>query len=192
MTLVRVLEQAARKLAWAEVHVIVFACTSGSFIHGLGWDSALIGRIEAAANVPATTTTTAVLAAFNAIGAKNVAIATPYLPELNEIEKRFFEGNGFAVPSIVGLGCLTDQEIGRLGPEDAETLVDVADRPSANTLFISCTNFHVLDAVASLELRHRKPVVTSNLAGAWAALRRIGIQDVVNGFGRLLTLSTST
>src|SRR6478735_9324663 len=46
------LEQAAIKLAAADVGVIVFACTSGSFIHGVGWDRELIGRIEGAAGIP--------------------------------------------------------------------------------------------------------------------------------------------
>jgi maleate isomerase len=186
------LEQAARKLAWAEVGVIVFACTSGSLVHGLGWDKELIGRIERAAEVPATTTTTAVLSALHALEAKNVGIATPYVPELNEIEKRFFEGSGYGVPSIMGLGCLTDREIGRLGPSDAEKLLAIADCPGADTLFISCTNFHVLETVATLETRHRKPIVTSNQAGAWAALRRIGVDDVVEGYGRLLTIPASS
>src|SRR5687767_13332047 len=104
------LEQAAAKLAWAEVGVIVFACTSGSFVHGIGWDRELIARIERTAGIMATTTTTAVLAAFSAVGATNLAIATPYLPEVNAIERAFFEASGYAVASIVGKGCATDRE----------------------------------------------------------------------------------
>jgi maleate isomerase len=183
------LEQAARKLAWAEVGVIVFACTTGSLVHGVGWDRALIGRIEGAAGIPATTTSTAVLDALRALGAKSLAIATPYSPEMNEIEKAFFEASGFQVPSIVGKGCATDREIGWLGPADATKLVAVADCPGADTIFISCTNFHVLEAVAGIETRYRKPVVTSNQAGAWAALRRLGIEDPIEGYGRLLTVA---
>jgi maleate isomerase len=183
------LEQAARKLVWAEVMVVVFACTTGSLVHGLGWDRELIGRIEGASGLPATTTSTAVLDALRALGATSLAIATPYLPELNEIEKAFFQANGFGVSSIVGKGCATDREIGRLGPADAEKLVAVADCPGADTIFISCTNFHVLEAVADIETRYRKPVVTSNQAGVWAALRRIGIGEPIAGYGRLLTMS---
>jgi maleate cis-trans isomerase len=182
------LEQAAAKLTWAEVGVIVFACTSGSFVHGAGWDRALIGRIERAAGIPATTTSTAVLAALGANGATQLAIATPYRPELNEIERAFFEASGFPVASIVGKGCATDREIGRLGPADAVKLVAVADCPGADAIFISCTNFHVLEAVAAIETRFRKPVVTSNQAGAWAALRMLGIDDAIDGYGRLMTL----
>jgi maleate isomerase len=182
------LEQAAAKLAWAEVGVIVFACTTGSLVHGVGWDRELIGRIERAAGVPATTTTTAVLAGLRAVGATSLAIATPYLPELNEIERAFFEASGFPVPSIVGKGCATDREIGRLGPADAAKLVAVADCPGADAIFVSCTNFHVLEAVAGLEARYGKPVVTSNQAGAWLALRLLGVDDPIAGHGRLPTL----
>jgi maleate isomerase len=186
------LECAAALLVWAEVDVIVFACTTGSLVHGIGWDRALIDRIGDASGKPATTTTTAVLAALRAVGASSLAVATPYIDELNAIERRFLEESGFRVAAIAGLACATDGEIGRLEPEDAVALVEKVDTPDADAIFISCTNFHCLPAVASLERRLGKPVVTSNLAGAWAALRAIGVDDALSGYGRLLTLPTLT
>jgi maleate isomerase len=182
------LERAAELLAWAEVDAIVFACTTGSLVHGVGWDRELSGRIERASGRPATTTATAVLEALRAVGATSLAVATPYSDELNAVEQAFLEASGFRVAAIAGLGCATDPEIGRLGPADAIALVDRVDLPAADAIFISCTNFHCLPAVAEIERRHAKPVVTSNLAGAWAALRRIGIDDTVPGYGRLLLL----
>jgi maleate isomerase len=184
------LERAAALLAWADVKVIVFACTTGSLVHGIGWDRALIGRIERASGITATTTTTAVLAALRAVGATSLAIATPYIEELNAIEQAFFTASGFNVDRIAGLRCATDAEIGRLEPDDAVGLVEWVDSPRADAIFVSCTNFHCLPAVDQLERRHDKPVVTSNLAGAWAALRRIGVADAVPGYGRLLTIPT--
>jgi maleate cis-trans isomerase len=83
---------------------------------------------------------------------------------------------------------VTDAEIGRLEPADAISLVERVDTPDAEAVFISCTNFHCLPAIASLERRLAKPVVTSNLAGAWAALRQIGIEDAIPGHGQLLHL----
>src|SRR4051812_42932526 len=55
------LERAAELLVWTDVDVIIFACTTGSLVHGVGWDRELIGRIERVTDRPATTTTTAVL-----------------------------------------------------------------------------------------------------------------------------------
>jgi maleate isomerase len=182
------LEHAAALLAWADVDVIVFACTTGSLVHGVGWDREVAGRIERASGRPATTTTTTVLGALRAVGATTLAVATPYLEELNAIERRFLEASGFAVAAISGLGCVTDAEIGRLEPADAISLVERVDTPDAEAVFISCTNFHCLPAIASLERQLGKPVVTSNLAGAWTALRQIGIEDTIPGYGQLLQL----
>lgn len=186
------LERAAALLVWADVDVIVFACTSGSLVHGVGWDREVAGRIEQASGLAATTTTTAVLDALRAVGATSLAVATPYLEEINAIERQFLEASGFEVASIGGLGCATDAEIGRLDPADAVSLVERVDTSAADAVFISCTNFHCLPAIASLERRLGKPVVTSNLAGAWAALRQIGIEDTIPGYGRLLQLPALT
>ncbi|MGH2603304.1 MAG: maleate cis-trans isomerase family protein, partial [Dehalococcoidia bacterium] len=182
------LERAARLLTAIDPGIILFACTTGSLVHGLGWDRELIARIERATGRQATTTTTAVLAALRAVGATSLAIATPYLDELNEIERRFFAASGFRVAAIAGLKCPTDAAVGRLEPRVAVDLVARVDCPEANAIFISCTTFHCLEAIATLEAKHGKPVITSNQAGAWFALRRIGISDPVPGYGRLLTL----
>jgi maleate isomerase len=186
------LEHAAALLLWADVDVIVFACTTGSLVHGVGWDREISARIERASGRPATTTTTTVLDALRAVGATSLAVATPYLEELNAIERQFLETSGFAVASISGLGCATDAEIGRLDPADAVSLVERVDTPEADAVFISCTNFHCLPAIASLERQVGKPVVTSNLAGAWAALRQIGIADTIPDYGQLLHLPAIT
>ena len=182
------LERAAELLIWTDVDIIVFACTTGSLVHGVGWDREVGTRIARASGRAATTTTTAVLAALQAVGATSLAVATPYVDELNGIERQFLEESGFAVASIAGLGCATDAEIGRLEPEDAVSLVERVDTPEADAVFISCTNFHCLPAIASLERQLGKPVVTSNLAGAWAALRQIGVDDPIPGYGDLLLL----
>ncbi len=121
------LERAAELLVWTDVDIIVFACTTGSLVHGIRWDREVAARIAGASGRAATTTTTAVLGALQAVGATSLAVATPYIDELNAIEHQFLEASGFAVASIAGLGCATDAEIGRLEPaEPARTASDSA------------------------------------------------------------------
>ena len=174
------LEQAASLLSWAEVQVILFACTSGSLVHGPGWDATLIQRIADATGVAATTTTTTVLDAMRDVGARRLVIATPYLDGLNAIERDFFERSGYEVLAIAGLGCATDRENGRLGPDDAIRLVESVMDPHADALFISCTNWHVVEIIAELEMRYGIPVITSNLAGAWKSLSLAGVDESLN------------
>lgn len=51
---------------------------------------------------------------------------------------------------------------------------------------ISCTGLRAVDAVAPLEAETSMPVVTSNQAMAWNAMRLAGYDAPVEGFGRLL------
>jgi maleate isomerase len=188
MTATDELERAAEKLKWAEVDIILFACTSGSFIHGLGWDQELIARIEGVSGTPATTTSTTVIAALKAVAATKVTLCTPYTDAINQIETDYFAANGFPVVAASGLQLDMDRDIARLEPQDARDQVARTDVAAADCIFISCTDYHVLDVIDQIELERGKPVVTSNQAGAWGALRAIGIADVVPGAGRLLTL----
>jgi maleate isomerase len=81
-----------RNFADAEVRAIVFGCTTGSLLHGPGWDRCLSGRITDHVGIPCTTTATAAVDALRTLGARSVAIGTPYVEELHEWERAFFEG----------------------------------------------------------------------------------------------------
>jgi maleate cis-trans isomerase len=59
------------------------------------------------------------------------------------------------------------------------------NRPDAQAIFISCSNFRTLEIIESLEARLGKPVVTSNASTMWKMLRTIGDQRAIPGAGRL-------
>ena len=97
------LEATAATYKGSNMDLVVFGCTSGSCIKGVGWDQACIDQIERASGIPGLTTSTAVLEALRALGSKKVAVLTPYPENTNEAEKKFLEDNGFAVTNIVGM-----------------------------------------------------------------------------------------
>jgi maleate cis-trans isomerase len=182
-------EAAAEQLACARPAVIAFACTTGSLLKGPGWDKVLRDRIEARTGIPATTTSTAALAAFEALGVRRLGIATPYLDELNRRERDFFEALGYEVRGIRGLGIRDDVAIGAQTPETAYRLAREVDGPDVECLFVSCTNFATLPVIAALEADTGKPVVTSNQATIWQSLRRAGVREPIRGVGRLLEMA---
>ena len=59
-------------------------------------------------------------------------------------------------------------------------------RPEADVLFCSCTDWRSMEVAERLEKLTGKPVVTSNQAGIWATLRKLGIDDPIDGYGSLL------
>jgi maleate isomerase len=182
------LEIAASRLEGRDAQEILFACTSGSLINGVGWDRVLAERIERASGVPGTTTTTAVLTALRTLDATTIAIGTPYIAEVDERERAFFEQLGFTVATIEGLGCYTDPEIGALPPETIVALAERVNRPVADVVFLSCTSLNVAREIDRIEEVIGKPVVTSNQASAWLLMQRRAIEPRPGLFGKLMTM----
>lgn len=190
-------EQAAKMILDIGAEVIVFGCTSGSFVKGVGHDQELIREIEAVTGRPAIATSHAVLEALHHLKMKKVAVATPYPEEINEKEKDFLEGNGIKVVNIKGaeywnrapfypLAKLPVSYIGLHEPQVAYKLALDVYRQEADGIFISCTNFRTIEIIEMLEKTVGKPVVTSNQATMVAALRKAGVQDRIKGYGVLM------
>ena len=180
-------ERAAEELATAEVDVVAWACTSGSVVLP---PKAIEEKIARIANCPAATTITAVVAALKALGVKRVALGTPYVSFINETEIAFLEKSGFEVVSMYGLELGENQEerrgIGRVPPQSLHRFARHIDNEKAEAIFISCTNVAGVEEIAAIEAERGKPMITSNLATFWHALRLAGITDQIEGFGRLL------
>jgi maleate isomerase len=180
-------EEAGLELADAGASVIVFACTTGSLLHGPGFDLSLAQRIEKATGVLATTTATAVVNALRYLNAGRICIGTPYVDELNRREQVFFESAGFEVLGIRGLGLQFDREIGRLSELQVKDLARAADVAGADALFLSCTNLPALPFLAELETELGKPVLSSNAATIWESLGLIDALPARAGFASLLS-----
>lgn len=179
---------AADQLATAEVDIVAYGCTSGSFVCPM---EDLIDDMQTRTGRPALAAAGAVVAALRALGARRVALATPYIDFVNQREREFLQEQGFEVVSLEALDLGHTQEerrgIGRVPPEAIDRLARLADRPEADVVFISCTNLASLGVVERLEAELGKPVITSNQACFWACLRRLGLRDAIPGFGRLLS-----
>lgn len=182
------LERVIAKLKPHQPDVVAYACTAGSLVLPL---DRLTGYMESKAGVPCVATAPALVEACRFLSVQRVALATPYHDALNEHEVRFFEQCGIEVLSVKGLG------IGAGGPHEYVKIAQVpedevyahcrsTDVPAAQGMIVSCTDFRALAAIPRLEAELGKPVVSSNLATFWAALRAAGLRSPIAGFGRLL------
>jgi len=168
--------KSAALLADAEPSLIVYGCTSGSFIGGKGYDEKLEKRIRAHVGIPVITTAHAVIELLKDLSLDPIVICTPYTDEINLTERSFLEAHGFHVTKIHGMGIVKDIEIGKLDTEFIYEFVKRNDDPKAKIMFISCTNLKTLDIIPSLRAEIRKPVISSNLATLWAACKRLGVK----------------
>ncbi|AMM54085.1 maleate cis-trans isomerase family protein [Pyrococcus kukulkanii] len=168
---------AAKLLADAGVELIVFGCTSGSFIGGRDFEKEIEMKIEEEVNIETFTTSTAVIEALNVLDIQSLLVITPYIEEINQKEKEFLEANGFEVLDIRGLGIEDNLEIGKLEPYTAYRLAKATFIDEADGIFISCTNWRTFEIIEKLESDLRVPVVTSNQATLWMALRALDVSD---------------
>jgi maleate cis-trans isomerase len=176
-----------RELSHGNMDVYAFGCTGGSFLKGVGYDQEIIGIMEKETGKPATTASTAVVDALRHLDVRRIAIASPYEEWLNERARIFFEGNGFEVVAIQGLGIRDTEGLAAQEPETIFHLAEEVDRPEAEAIFISCTDFRAVEALARIENALHKPVVSSNQATMWKMLQMVGIQEGRTGYGRLMT-----
>ncbi|MDI4232570.1 aspartate/glutamate racemase family protein [Bradyrhizobium sp. Arg237L] len=170
-------ERAARDLAFAQPEVIVYACTSGSFLNGPDEAEALSRRIEALTGIPAVTTSQAVIAALHALRAKRVFMITPYADAVNAVEASFLAHFGVTVAGVDAFRCAQSSEIRALTSEQVAELARAhhGEIASCDSLFISCTNLLTMNEIDELEAALGVPVVSSNQASLWAALSQMKI-----------------
>lgn len=182
------LEHAVKDLSAAGMRVIAYGCTAGSMVQPL---TRLTDYMTGLCERPTVATAPAIVRALQALGATKVSVATPYHDALNQHEKEFLAASGIDTLAIAGLGIGAGGaheyvQIARRPASDAFDLAVSVDRADAEAVVISCTDFATLPVIERLEQELGKPVVTSNQATFWAALRAAGIDDRLDGAGRLL------
>ncbi|MGC4897426.1 maleate cis-trans isomerase family protein [Micromonospora sp. DT31] len=188
--------RAADQLAELDADAVVFGCTSGSFVGGQDYEADLVDRIAERVGCPTLSASGAGVQALRALGARRVAVATPYDDTINQRLAAFFAAHDLDVVKLVGLG-LRDRvanfplartpvsAIAQQSEEVVHRLARAAVHPDAEALFISCTNLSTLGIVAELEKDLSIPVVTANQASIWAAFRAAGLGDSPAALGSL-------
>ena len=183
--MVKELATEVKKLTHAGVRVIGFACTTGSLYGGKGYNEGLEEQIREISGVPATSTSSAVLEALSFLKTKRLCVLTPYETQVNELEKKFLEANGFDVRFIgtIDTHGLRHSEI------DEELLLKQVKKFGADdsdVVFLSCTGLPTVAVLARIESELRKPVISSNQATMWKLKNMVGLTEPIKGFGSLL------
>lgn len=179
---------AAKLLASASVDIICYGCTTGTMVKGIEYDRTLAEKLQKVTGIPAKTMAGAVIEALNELGTQKIALITPYIDEINKLEKAFLENIGFEVVYEKGLGITETVEIAKISPADVYRLgkEGLSKAPEADVLFLSCGNLRTIEILSALEKDIGKPVISSNQALLWSALRMVGVNEPIYGFGSLL------
>lgn len=170
-----------------ELRVIGFACTSGALVIG---EDTVANRIrEVRPGVAVTDPVTAALAALGALGAKRVALLTPYLRRINESLRAALTARGMDIPVMGSFNQADDNIVARITPGSLiEAIVRLGGSDDCDGVFVSCTSLRVARIVEEAEAKIGKPVTSSNHALAWQMLRLGGYGKPLANRGRLFRL----
>ncbi|OMI89228.1 aspartate/glutamate racemase family protein [Streptomyces sp. BBFR25] len=165
------LEAGVAELRLAGADAVVWACTSGSFVHG--WDGAheQVRALAQAAGLPASSTSFAFVHAAKEIGMRRVSIGATYPDDVARLFADFLGAAGIEVADVVGSGIITAAEVGTWTEEEVLALARAADRPDAEAVLLPDTALHTAAHIPALEKELGKPVLTANQVTVWEGLR---------------------
>jgi maleate isomerase len=124
--------------------------------------------------------------AFRALGAKRIALVSPYSELVNARARRYFaEKHRLDIATLAGFAANDSYSIGRLGPENARDAFLRIDRADIDAFAVPGANFATIASIPAWERDFGKPVVSSTSAAVWAMARALQ-GDPIEGFGRLL------
>jgi len=178
---------AAEVLKSCEIGYLVMGMSAATFWDGRAGAEKYLAMMREHVGVGVSCGSFATEAALNAYGAKRIAFLSPYFPVANDQVRRFYQDCGFTVvrdlclrrPSPVQIAHSTDKmcrdALRELDGDDVDAIVQVG------------TNLSMVRFAAAAELYLDKPVIAINTATYWHALRACGIQDKLQGFGRLMS-----
>jgi maleate isomerase len=180
------LDESVEMLALVKPDIIVIAHTAMSYDLGRDEEAALLTRLAQASGTRVTTAFASVAAALERLGVKRLALGAPYSAEVTLRGKAHLDAHGFEVvnhDNLKGVTNIYDETA-----ERAYRLARSVDRPEAQAVFLSGTGMPTVTVLEMLEQDLQKPVISSNSAMMWLALRACGVMQPIAGFGRLLTL----
>jgi maleate isomerase len=185
-TMIDNLDESVALLAMVQPDIIVVAHTATSYCLGRAGEAELLLRLSAATGTRIVTAFGSVVAAFERLGVRRVALGAPYSAETTAQGHAHLETHGFVVVRSENLKGVTN--IYEETAERAYRLARTVDRPEAEAVFLSGTGMPTLPVLQLIEEDLRKPAISSASAMMWHALRSCGVNQPIPGYGRLLTL----
>ncbi|GAA4132835.1 aspartate/glutamate racemase family protein [Aminobacter aganoensis] len=170
--------------------VIGFGCTSGALVIG---EAQVARRVrEVMPDVKVTDPVTAALAAFKAMGAKKIALLTPYIATINHSLRDAFTARGLDIPVMGSFNEPDDNLVARITTAAIEKAILDVGSEECDAVFVSCTSLRVARIAERVEAKLGKPVTSSNHAMAWHMLRLGGYDKPIEGLGKLYRTQLSS
>ena len=185
-------ERCVMEIADAGPEVILYACLVALMVGGPGEHQRVEGAVAeqlAAGGSDALVRSSAgaLVEGLRALGARRIALVTPYRRPLAEKVVAYLEAEGFVVADWRALEVADNAEVGCIPGDRVLEAARSLDLEDVDALVISaCVQMPSLDLVDDAEGEFGVPVLSAATAGAYSILRSLGLPVAIPGAGSLL------
>lgn len=185
-------ERAVIELGDAGVEVILNACLVALMVVGPGEHYRVEGAIaeqlaQGGSEAKVRSSAGALIEALNDLGAKKIALVTPYMKPLAEKVVSYIEAEGVKVSDWRALEVEDNLEVGRIPGETVMEAMRSLDLTDVDVIVISaCVQMPSLDLVDKVEQETGIPTISAATAGAYSILKAMGLPRILPGAGSLL------
>jgi maleate isomerase len=177
--------RAVDELMATGVDLIVYADMVTTFIMREGWNRERSDAIERATGLPCISAWTAMERALAALGARRLAIGSPYPAAIHPRAVAYFRKVGYEVVADRTLDVLAVRDVPQVGRDAVVELATAIASRDADAIVLLATDLPTFDAIGAIEDRTGRPVLTCNQTILWAALEQRNGRIAGKGLGRL-------
>lgn len=141
-----------------------FGCTGSSYLVSPESHAALIESLQARFGYPVVTATDAIRWKLDELGARRIALASPYPSALSDAALAFWQAAGFEVTEIrrIDTGTTDTRGIYTLGSRDAQAAAQELRQTGVDAVLLSGTGMPSLKLIAQAAHSAGPPVLSSN------------------------------
>ncbi|TGN41154.1 maleate cis-trans isomerase family protein [Marinobacter confluentis] len=186
-------DRCALELSDAAVDVMGYACLVAIMSRGAGYHRESQARLAKVAEdnghpTPVVSSAGALTDGLGILGAKRVAIITPYMKPLTQMVIDYIEAEGIQVVDSIALEIPDNLEVGRRDPELLKEIVKRLDISHADAVVLSaCVQMPSLSSIQQVEDSLGLPVVSAATCTTYQMLKQLGLKPVVPNAGSLLS-----
>ena len=184
-------DRCALELSDAAVDVTGYACLVAIMSMGLGYHRESQSRLHQVTidnhhPCPVVSSAGALVEGLTVLGAKKIALITPYRKPLTDLVCQYLESEGFEVIDALSLEIPDNLDVARQDPKAPIELVDRLTLANVDTLVASaCVQMPSLPAVAGLEAKTGIPTLSASVATSYRMMQELGLQRRIPGYGAL-------
>jgi len=183
----------ASELSDARMDVIASACLVAIMCQGKSYHLETERLLRAVCNKDGAetlivTSAGAVIEASKALGAKKIAIITPYMKRLTDLVVRYIEGEGIEILDAISLEIPDNLEVGTRDPLALVEIVKKLSTQNADAVVLSaCVQMPSLAALDLVQRTFDVPVFSTAAATVFEILRALKLPTEVPAAGGLLS-----